>query len=51
MAKKMKDMQYESEIEHFDKNKYVKVPIDTRNGDKEEPVRDFKTYKIVRRLV
>ena len=35
--------------EPFDDKRYVRVPID-RIDEKEERVREFKTYKIVRRL-
>ena len=33
----------------LDSSKFVRVPIDGRD-ENDEPVRDFKTYKIVRRL-
>jgi len=35
--------------EVFDEDKYVRVPIDSFN-DNDEPVREFKSYKIVRKL-
>jgi Arc/MetJ-type ribon-helix-helix transcriptional regulator len=38
----------EPEIDDFDKEHYVRIPVDNKN--KEEPVREFKTYKILRRL-
>ena len=38
----------EPEIDNFDKENYVRVPIEAKN--KAEPVREFKTYKILRRL-
>ena len=39
----------EAEIEEFDDENYVRVPIEKLN-DKDEPVREFKTYKIIKRL-
>ena len=39
----------ESEIKDFDEKNYVRVPIETTD-ENDEPVREFKTYKIVRRL-
>lgn len=42
-------MYKEGEIEEFDEDKYVKVPIE-RLDEKDEPVREFKTYKIIKRL-
>ena len=39
----------EAEIEEFDDENYVRVPIEKLNEDK-EPVREFKTYKIIKRL-
>jgi len=38
----------EPEIEDFDSEHFVRVPIESKNKD--EPVRTFKTYKILRRL-
>jgi Arc/MetJ-type ribon-helix-helix transcriptional regulator len=39
-----------SEPEHsIDDSKFVRIPIDSKD-ENDEPVRDFKTYKIVRRL-
>jgi len=39
-----------SEPEHsLDDSKFVRIPIDSKD-ENDEPVRDFKTYKIVRRL-
>lgn len=35
--------------ESLDESKYVRVPIEGRNEDN-EPVREFKTYKIIKRL-
>ncbi len=39
----------ETEIEDFDDENYVRVPIERLN-EKDEPVREFKTYKIIKRL-
>ncbi|MFX0106224.1 MAG: ribbon-helix-helix domain-containing protein [Candidatus Hodarchaeota archaeon] len=39
----------EAEIEDFDDENYVRVPIERLN-EKDEPVREFKTYKIIKRL-
>ncbi|MFW9900485.1 MAG: ribbon-helix-helix domain-containing protein [Candidatus Thorarchaeota archaeon] len=39
----------ETEIEDFDDENYVRVPIERLN-DKDEPVREFKTYKIIKKL-
>ena len=39
----------ESEVSKFDNEKYVRIPIESMD-ENDEPVREFKTYKIVRRL-
>ncbi|UCC19752.1 MAG: ribbon-helix-helix protein, CopG family [Promethearchaeota archaeon] len=39
----------ETEIEDLDDENYVRVPIQRLN-EKDEPVREFKTYKIIKRL-
>ncbi len=39
----------EAEIDDFDDKNFVRVPIESRN-EKSEPVREFKTYKIIKRL-
>ncbi|MFX1327030.1 MAG: ribbon-helix-helix domain-containing protein [Promethearchaeota archaeon] len=39
----------ESETEDFDDDHFVRVPIERLN-EKDEPVREFKTYKIIKRL-
>ncbi|MFX1364061.1 MAG: ribbon-helix-helix domain-containing protein [Promethearchaeota archaeon] len=39
----------ETEIEDFDDENFVRVPIERLN-DKDQPVREFKTYKIIKRL-
>ena len=36
------------ELNDFDEENFVRIPVE--NEKKEEPVREFKTYKIVRRL-
>lgn len=50
MAKKMIEMQNEPKREHLDEKKYVQVPVEKELRDKDEPVREFKTYKIIRKL-
>jgi len=35
--------------EHYDTENYVKVPVERKN-EKNEPIREFKTYKIIKRL-
>ena len=47
MAKNMTKYD-ETEIDDFDSEHFVRIPIESK--DKEEPVRSFKTYKILRRL-
>jgi hypothetical protein len=39
----------EVEIEDFDDKNFVRVPIEGVN-ENSEPVREFKTYKILKRL-
>ncbi len=39
----------EPEIDDFDDENFVRVPIESIN-EKSEPVREFKTYKIIKRL-
>lgn len=39
----------ESNIEDFDEEHFVRVPIE-KLDENSEPVREFKTYKIVKRL-
>lgn len=39
----------ETEVENFDDENFVRVPVERLN-EKDEPVREFKTYKIVKRL-
>jgi len=38
-----------TEIEDFDDENFVRVPVERLN-EKDEPVREFKTYKIIKRL-
>lgn len=37
------------EVEELDDEKYVRIPTEKMNENK-EPIREFKTYKIVKRL-
>lgn len=39
----------EEKVEEFDEDNYVKVPVERLN-EKDEPIREFKTYKIIKRL-
>jgi len=39
----------EAEIDDFDDKNFVRVPIESIN-EESEPVREFKTYKIIKRL-
>ena len=39
----------ESETDDFDDDHFVRVPIEKLN-EKNEPVREFRTYKIIKRL-
>ncbi len=39
----------ETEVENFDDENFVRVPVERLN-EKDEPVREFRTYKIIRRL-
>ena len=39
----------ETEIEKYDPDKYVQVPIEKVNDDGEK-IREFKTYKIIKKL-
>jgi Arc/MetJ-type ribon-helix-helix transcriptional regulator len=49
MANNMAKYKEESNIDDFDKRNYVRVPVERLN-ENAEPVREFKTYKIVKRL-
>jgi Arc/MetJ-type ribon-helix-helix transcriptional regulator len=48
MAKNMSKYN-EPELENFDDKNFIRLPIEKKN-DKDEPVREFKTIKILRRL-
>ena len=48
MAKNIHKFKNESDIDEFDQKKFIKIPVD--NVNKDEPVRDFKIYKIIKRL-
>ena len=48
MANNMAKYQ-EAEIDDFDDENFVRVPIESIN-EKSEPVREFKTYKIIKNL-
>ncbi|MFW9970122.1 MAG: ribbon-helix-helix domain-containing protein [Candidatus Odinarchaeota archaeon] len=39
----------EEEPEEFDESKFVRIPVERLN-EKNEPIREFKTYKIIKRL-
>ena len=39
----------ETKVDNFDNENFVRVPIERLN-ENDEPVREFKTYKIVKRL-
>ncbi|TFG06856.1 MAG: ribbon-helix-helix protein, CopG family [Promethearchaeota archaeon] len=39
----------DSEIENYDKEKYVRIPVND-SRDKGTPISEFKTYKIIRKL-
>ena len=42
-------MHKEKDVEEFDEENYVKVPVERLN-EKDEPIREFKTYKIIKKL-
>lgn len=48
MAKNMNKYDNKPELDDFDEENFVRIPIE--NEKKEEPQREFKTYKIVRRV-
>lgn len=50
IAKKMEKYNSFEEEQEFDDKKYVKIPIDSFDKNKNEPVREFRTYKILRKL-
>ncbi|TXT65796.1 MAG: Ribbon-helix-helix protein, copG family [Promethearchaeota archaeon] len=49
-AKKMEKYEKFEETLEYDSRKYVKIPIDKDDKDNDEPVREFRTYKIIRKL-
>lgn len=49
MANNMAKYKEESKIDDFDNGNFVRVPVERLN-ENSEPVREFKTYKIVKRL-
>ena len=48
-AKKLGIIEDSIEDDDFDDKNFVRIPFETRN-DKNEPVREFKTFKIIQRL-
>ena len=48
MAKKIVKFNEQPENDDFDEENFVRVPIE--HGDNSEPHREFKTYKIIKRL-
>ena len=48
LAKNMPDYN-KSDVDDYDKEKFVRVPI-VDSDNKNAPVQEFKTYKIVKRL-
>jgi antitoxin ParD1/3/4 len=48
MAKNIHKITNKAELDEFDNKKYIKIPVD--KVDLNEPVREFKTYKVIRRL-
>ena len=49
VAKQMKKYQEIPEPDDFDDKNFVRVPIIKKN-EQEEPIREFRTYKILKRL-
>lgn len=51
MAEKMikTESEQNDEEDDFDDENFVRVPVKTINN-KNEPIREFKTYKIIKRL-
>ena len=49
MAKNLNKHEQHLEDNDFDEKNYVRVPIE-RMSQNHEPIREFKTYKIVKRL-
>lgn len=52
LAKEMKEQKEKPQKPQKDPEKYVQVPVevDDNGGNGKDPVREFKTYKIVRKL-
>jgi Arc/MetJ-type ribon-helix-helix transcriptional regulator len=50
IAKKMEKYKGIEDEQKLDDKKYVKIPIDSFDKNKNEPVREFRTYKILRKL-
>jgi Arc/MetJ-type ribon-helix-helix transcriptional regulator len=50
IVKNMEKLELREEESEFDDKKYVKIPIEREEKDNSEPVREFKTYKILRKL-
>jgi Arc/MetJ-type ribon-helix-helix transcriptional regulator len=48
--KQVKSMTGNKPKKDLDENKFVQVPIEKEDESSDEPVREFKTYKIVRKL-
>jgi len=48
LAKNLPDY-HDSDMDNYDKDKYVRVPIADSNN-KKIPAQEFKTYKIIKRL-
>lgn len=48
MAKNIQKYTNKSDLEEFDDKNYIKIPVS--DDDKDSPVREFKTYKIIKRL-
>ncbi len=46
---KYKEKQIDDFEEDYDQENFVRVPVNTIN-QKNEPIREFKTYKIIKRL-
>lgn len=49
LAKKILNSQ-KTQLADIDEEKYVRVPFNSEKEGQEEPVREFKTYKIVKKL-
>ena len=49
LVKKMAFQKADPQVKEFDDENYVRVPVERTNKEN-QPVRSFKTYKILRRL-